>query len=443
MTVTLTPRRAHGLLRTFALGAALIVPSAHASPFDYLSSSPYLLGDWGGERTALADRGIDFEFGYTNEAAHNFSGGAQNLTRAAQQLSASMTIDMQKLWGIKNSTFNFVMTDRFGRSLDSDSNLNTSQETQEIYGRGQTVWLTKLTLDRTFFDGRLLLSLGRDSEGQEFDTSDCHFQNLALCGTQGANLYGNYFMSWPGSVWMTRAKIKTTADTYLQLGVYQQSPTYFDNEWERRDAWTITGPGGSNGVVLPVELGWTPNLTGREGAYHVGFMYNTGGRPDLVRDVNGNQRAITGLAAMQTSGSYNGYISAWQRLTGQNGGEGVTIDLRGVVGDRATSALDRQMTLAFEYAKPFHRAGDRAGIGFAATHSSSRNAEYQTEFNELHPNEATAVGHGYEYTYEIFYSWQLVPSVSLQPDLQYIVHPGGTSQNSNVLVVGLKSVISF
>ncbi|WP_408734216.1 carbohydrate porin [Paraburkholderia bannensis] len=36
-----------------------------------------------------------------------------------------------------------------------------------------------------------------------------------------------------------------------------------------------------------------------------------------------------------------------------------------------------------------------------------------------------------------------MPSVSLQPDLQYIVHPVGTSANTNVLVLGLKTVVEF
>ncbi|WP_322007609.1 carbohydrate porin [Paraburkholderia tropica] len=429
--------------RISLLSAAALATTAHASTLDSLTTSPYLLGDWGGVRSALSATGIDFDLSYTNEAAHNFSGGTQHLTRAAQQIAAGVTMNLDKLWGIRNTTFNFTLTDRFGRSLDDDAGLNTSQQTQEIYGRGQTVWLTKLTLDRTFLDGRLLVSVGRDSEGQAFDSADCNFQNLALCGPQGANLYGNYFMSWPGSVWMARAKLNTTASTWVQFGVYQQSPTYYESSWERHNAWTPTGAGGSNGVVLPLEFGWSPRLAGLEGSYRVGFMYNTGGQPDLVRDINGNPRAITGLAAMQTGGSYNAWISISQRLSGQNGGQGALVNLRAVAGDRATSALDRQMSLSFEYMGPFHRVHDRIGFGFAATHSSSRAAEYQAAYNAANPDDASPVGSGYEYTYEVFYNWRVVPSVSLQPNLQYIVHPGGTAQNANVFVMGLKTVVAF
>ncbi|SDR55513.1 porin, OprB family [Paraburkholderia fungorum] len=444
-SISFTARRLtrHAILTAGTCGSLISMTSALAGPLDYLATSPYLLGSWNGQRERLADAGVTFEFTYTNEAAHNLSGGTDRLTRAAQQLAAGVSVDLDKLWGVRHTTFNFELTDRFGRSLDADANLGTSQQTQEIYGRGQTVWLTKMTLDRTFIDGRLLVSIGRDSEGQSFDVSDCNFQNLALCGPQASNLYGDYAMSWPGSVWMGRVKYDTTASTYVQAGVYQQSPTYYEASWERRNAWLPTGAGGTDGAVLPVEFGFTPTLNGLKGTYKLGFMYNTGGQPDLVRDVNGNLRALTGLPAGQSSSSYNAYIAVAQQLTGKDGGEGLTVNLRGVWGDRATSALDRQMSLGFEYKEPFHRAGDRIGVGMAATHSSSRAADYQATYNALHPADASAVGRGYETTYELFYSWRVVPTVSLQPDLQYIVHPGGTSQNANAFVVGLKSTVYF
>lgn len=73
-----------------------------------------------------------FDFTYTNEAAHNFSGGTHHATTAAQQMEAGVTMDLDKLWGVKHTTFFMIMTDRFGRSLDTTANLHTSMQTQEI-----------------------------------------------------------------------------------------------------------------------------------------------------------------------------------------------------------------------------------------------------------------------------------------------------------------------
>ena len=41
------------------------------------------------------------------------------------------------------------------------------------------------------------------------------------------------------------------------------------------------------------------------------------------------------------------------------------------------------------------------------------------------------------------YSWSPIASLYLRPNLQYVVHPGGTPAHPNAFVFGLKSAISF
>ncbi len=49
--------------------------------------------------------------------------------------------------------------------------------------------------------------------------------------------------------------------------------------------------------------------------------------------------------------------------------------------------------------------------------------------------------HPYELALETFYEWQLFQWAFVQPDLQYIIHPGGTFPNA--LVATLRVQISF
>jgi porin len=44
---------------------------------------------------------------------------------------------------------------------------------------------------------------------------------------------------------------------------------------------------------------------------------------------------------------------------------------------------------------------------------------------------------------ELSYSIRLAPAIALQPDLQYILHPGGTQQHANALVVGMRAMVDF
>lgn len=52
-------------------------------------------------------------------------------------------------------------------------------------------------------------------------------------------------------------------------------------------------------------------------------------------------------------------------------------------------------------------------------------------------------GPSFESVVEVTYSIRLSPSIALQPDLQYVIHPGGTRQYGNALVVGFRSIVDF
>jgi len=52
-------------------------------------------------------------------------------------------------------------------------------------------------------------------------------------------------------------------------------------------------------------------------------------------------------------------------------------------------------------------------------------------------------GCSYELLTEFSYSIRITPAMSLEPDIQYIIHPGGTQQYANALVVGFRAVIDF
>ena len=48
-----------------------------------------------------------------------------------------------------------------------------------------------------------------------------------------------------------------------------------------------------------------------------------------------------------------------------------------------------------------------------------------------------------EYAVELYYGLQATDWLMARPNLQYVSHPGGTSHNKDVLVIGLKTSIDF
>ncbi len=44
---------------------------------------------------------------------------------------------------------------------------------------------------------------------------------------------------------------------------------------------------------------------------------------------------------------------------------------------------------------------------------------------------------------ELYYGLQLTPAITLRPNVQYVLDPGGIKADKNVVVLGLKTSISF
>jgi len=402
----------------------------------------YLFGDWGGARTRLADDGVTFDFGYVSEAAHNFTGGTDQLTRYTDQWKLGATFDLEKLVRWQNATFTIYITDRNGRNLGADAAIGNNQLIQEVYGRGQTWHLTIFALDQTWLDGVLDWRIGRLPVGEDIARFSCDFQNLTFCGAPPGNIVGDYWVNWPTSQWATRLKVKTSAETFVQIAAYQLNPDYVDDSYARHKGLTLDNPG-TKGWLLPLEFGWTPTRNGLPGSYKAGVWYNTEGGSDLFYDINHEPRALTGAAPLQRDSRYGAYVELQQQLTGTAGGEGWVVFLNATKADDATSATDRQIALGGEYHAPFGRTNDFIGIAVGATHASDRLTDYQQLYNASHPTDAKLlVNDGDEYVSEVFYSYAPIPSIQLRPNLQYIHNPGGTDLH-DAFVIGLKTVIAF
>jgi porin len=129
-----------GLMSAAGLVSAILVMGVPGQALG--DEGQFLLGDWGGLRTSLSDQGVNFDFEYVGETAHNFSGGTAELTRYADQWTAGATLNLERLWDWQGAQFEVVLTDRSGRNLIADANIGGNQLVQEVYGGGETFRLT-------------------------------------------------------------------------------------------------------------------------------------------------------------------------------------------------------------------------------------------------------------------------------------------------------------
>lgn len=400
-----------------------------------------LTGDWRGRRTWLEQRGITLDINYVSEDGYNTRGGMRETFAHAGQLAFGARLDLEQLWGWDGMRAQVSLSHRDGENLNIEAGLGELLHNQETYGRGNIWRLGSLWLGKTFADGRFSVKAGRLAVGDDFNTLDCMAMNLTFCGSQPAMIVGDYWMNGPASQWGLALEIKPTAQTYLRAGAYQVNPSYA----EEQGGGLRLAPSGTTGTLTPVEFGWDPDLSGLGGHYAIGGWYSSAPRQDIHDDIEGGSAALSGLGLAMRTGAYGGYLSAHQQFTQGQGGHPRS-GLRGyfdvVQTDTRTGRIDRTVHLIAIYTGVGDRVNDRFGLGVGATHLNARYAASLRDASSLSPGLALPLPSGNEYTAELFYAWT-AHGITLQPLLQYVVHPGGNAYHPDVMVVGMKTLLTF
>jgi porin len=404
-----------------------------------------LTGDWGGLRTLLSNEGIDIRSGFRDEAVTNVAGGQRASAAQAGQFDLGVTIDAQKLFGWTGGTLQTAMTYREGQPLP----VNLLQQPQEIYGRGDIARLVELSYEQKLFDDHLTVKFGRMPEG-EFNDFGCDFANLTFCGPPAGNIVGNYWFNAPIAQWAAWGRVDV-GNVDFRTGVYETNPQ--DLNLSFSPGWFCC----ATGVTVHAEVGWSPKFgpNALQGHYQAGFWDDTAGGPDVLLDATGRPFVLTGLPPLHRDEQYGFYIQGIQQITGtgtynpegdyrprkQSGWmttKGLAVFFNFIQTDRATATLDNQIAAGLLYAAPFaSRPNDMIGVAIGRTGYNSRAAAAI----EL-ANPGVAVPRA-EYPLELFYSYNVRPGWSVQPDFQFVVHPGGYVQASSVVILGLRTDLEF
>ncbi|NCE92352.1 carbohydrate porin [Pseudomonas sp. L13] len=432
--------------------AAALVLSANAMAADAFSAdSKWMTGDWGGERTKLIEQGIDIKADYVGEMGYNAHGGYNDdkTGRYSDQFGLGVALDLQKLWGWDNTQAKIQLTNRNGQNISNDRigdpRAGTLSSSQEVYGRGHMVRLTQFWIQHQMFDNKLDVKLGYFGEGEDFNTFPCDFQNLSFCGSQVGN-YVNTWYNWPVAQAAIRVKYNITPELYAQIGAYNQNPS----QLEHGNGFKLSGSG-TKGTVIPVELVWSPKVNNLPGEYRVGFYKSAADAPDVREDVNGNDAVLT-KADFRTRSSKKGYwFVAQQQLTTHNGdaSRGLNIAANATFHDKETNLVDNYQSLMLVYKGPFDaRPKDDVGIGVARLHVNNdvkKNSELLNDARGVsdYDNPLYTPIRETEYNVELNYGFHVTNWLTVRPNLQYVVQPGGVDKVDNALVAGLKIQSTF
>ncbi|WP_447505525.1 carbohydrate porin [Acinetobacter pittii] len=408
----------------------------------------WLLGDWNGKRQQLEQQGYKFTASIMSQSATNLDGGYNdsNTFENAAQLSLGANLDLEKIAGWKDTTASLVVTKRDGNALTleriKDPRSSQLGNAQEIYGRGKIWRLSQAWVKKGFVDNTVQVKFGRMGMSEDFNSSQCEFQNLLLCGGQLGKSIGSIWYNSPVGVWAANVKYQFAPEWTLGVGVYEVNPDNIKTE-SNSDGFNLD-MNNVKGATIPVELVWKPKLAafnGLPGEYKVGALYSTAEANDIK------------TAGKVHDGKQSFWINAQQQLThkGEDPKRGLYVSFNGVVNDKATTFVQSTQQLALWYKGPFDsRPNDSIGFGIANYVVNDRAKDKQIATNE---------SRGY-YSYDPFasdyipiqddelnvelnYTYQWSPAVMLRPNIQYIHQPAGVKEVDDAWVAGLSVKVNF
>lgn len=408
----------------------------------------WLLGDWNGERQQLEQQGYKFTASIMSQAATNLDGGYNdsNTFENAAQLSLGANFDLEKIAGWKDTIASLVVTKRDGNALTlertKDPRSSQLGNAQEIYGRGKIWRLSQAWVKKGFADNTVQAKVGRMGMSEDFNSSQCEFQNLLLCGGQLGKSIGSIWYNSPVGVWAANVKYQFAPEWTFGIGAYEVNPDNIKTE-SNSDGFNLD-MNNVKGATIPVELAWKPKLAafnGLPGEYKVGALYSTAEANDIK------------TAGKVHDGKQSFWINAQQQLThkGEDPKRGLYVSLNGVVNDKATTFVQSTQQLALWYKGPFDsRPNDSIGFGIANYVVNDRAKDKQIATNESRGYYSyDAIASDYipiqddELNVELNYTYQWSPAVMLRPNIQYIHQPAGVKAVDDAWVAGLSVKVNF
>jgi porin len=202
-------------------------------------------------------------------------------------------------------------------------------------------------------------------------------------------------------------------------------------------------------VTVPAAIGGLP------GTVKLGAWLHTGRFADERFDIEGGLLAASGGPPLQHSGNFAVYGMIDQMLWRAAGGGSereLSIFLRALGAPDDRNLIDFYLDTGLTYkGLVASRPDDTIGLGAAYSRVSPLAAANDRDVMAI-TGMATPI-RDYEATIELTYQMQLEKNWSIQPNLQYIVHPGGHVPNprdpsgaaaiTNALVVGARTILKF
>lgn len=399
--------------------AGLLAGNAAVAGADELPdwNADTITGDWGGTRAELYDKGVELGFNHKSDLLANTSGGVARGGAWLMNSEFSASFDLDKLAGWQGGSA-FIQyhvqhgnksINNYSGSLAGVSNIETGSSTGQFY----QAWL-----QQNFADDRASVLAGLYAIDSEFYVTDS----------------SGLFLEPPYGMATDLAQTGKNGPPVFPLGALGIRLKYTGSSFYLQGALTDGVPGDPNnaqgtqirlnkgdGTLAIAEFGYMPeDEEGTISKTAIGLWRYTAKAGDLT--------AVDAFGNPVQRNDRGGYILAEHTLMSEanNPGQGLAGFVRLGFVNKNVYQSDWSGSIGLIYQGLFDgRDDDTAGIGITTSHASAK-------YRQL--NAALA----YETMLELTYSAQLLPGLSIQPDLQYIRNPNMDPTLKDAWVVGAR-----
>jgi porin len=385
----------------------------------------HLLGDWGGTRTRLLERGVRFDFQYISDSLWNVTSEQNGRTAIWNRVRGTVDVNLASLVGWKDLYFHVTALWQNGGNLGASLGLLTSPSGM---ASAPTFRLDSWWFEKRWLDDRLAVRVGQFA-GQDFYGTQ-HYGTSFIFEPMGyalGNLSTTIESFDPPSTPAFEVRVAPLHDLYVKSMVMAGDRAPFSHN--------PTGlvPQFRGNPVVVGEIGFTPGKTassvrafdnvasrkGYSGLYQFGASYNPG-------------RFDAPVGPTPRSGNYLLYWMASQALwrVDPEGGKG--LDATFAI-DWSPSSINRNNTLLTAGLRfneplplPIHNTislgyvRNSLSSDFLPAGRTSFNTEHAFEFNTL---------------------LDVAPMLLLQPVFQYYLNAGGGT--GDAAVIGFRTKVEF
>ena len=404
-----------------------IAPTADAPiPFDPLTGER-LTGDWYGGRPNMEDRGVTIDLGLTTIYQHNAHGGVR--TYSAHRISGSYDLEL---------TFDFEAMELWNGGVlyavaegSWDDGVSDSGYVGDLFGVNgdaggdRAIDLTELWYEHSFFDGKFRVRLGRIDLGVDFETNAYandevgQFLNNGLVNAANVPMpdigHGIQFVATPCE-WF-----------YFGAGVA-------DAHADARQTGFRTAYHGPDDFFSIYEFGITPEFETAwgmlPGGYRFGLWYDPQPKEMFFNDLGGRRRTLP--IKTDDVGFYASFDQAVFREDPEAEGDeqGLGLFCRYAYAHSDVNELEHFWSVGGQYQGLIPtRDDDILGFGVAQGVLSR-----ELRYTGVDPRRETAL--------EVYYSAQVLPWLTIAPDFQWILRPGGENER-DAFVAGIRLQLSF